>query len=47
MHHNFFMWCRKVLVPCPVSLAIAFVEDVVLWISLVDRKKEDMGELYL
>lgn len=47
MHHDVFMWCRRVLAPASVSLTIVFMEDVVLWINLVDRKNEGMGEPYL
>lgn len=47
MHHNHFMWRKKVLAPTPMSLAVVFEEDVVLWINQVDRKNEDMRESYL
>lgn len=44
MYRDLFTWYRKVLSPPPVSLAIVLMEDVVPWISLVDRKNEEMSE---
>lgn len=44
MYRDLITWYRKVLAPLLVSLAIVLMEDVVPWISLVDRKNEEKRE---
>lgn len=46
VQHDIFTWCRKVLAPSPVSMAVVIREDMNLWINLVGRKNEDLWEPY-